>query len=71
MVSVQAAGVVYATTQVTTAGTWAVHITALPNNIPGLQIKQTLVSLLGIDLVTTPLSVLSNSLGITIDGLLN
>lgn len=71
MVSVQAAGVVYATTQVTTAGTWAVHITALPNSIPGLQITQTLVSLLGIDLLTTPLSVLSNSLGITIDGVLN
>jgi RNA polymerase sigma factor (sigma-70 family) len=71
MVSVQADGVVYATTQVTTAGTWAVHITALPNSIPGLQIKQTLVSLLGVDLLTTPLSVLSNSLGITIDGLLN
>lgn len=70
-VSVQAAGIVYATTQVTTAGTWAVHITALPNGIPGLQISQTLISLLGIDLITTPLAVLSNSLGITIDGLLN
>ena len=50
-------------------GQWAVHISALPSSTGSLQVKQTLVSLLGIDLITTPLSVLSNSLGITLDGL--
>ncbi len=66
-VSVQAGGVVYATTKVSAQGTWAVRISALPAGVGGVQLKQTLVSLLGIDLVTVPLSVLSNSLGITLD----
>ncbi len=66
-VAVQAGGVVYATTKVTPQGTWAVHISALPDGVGQLQLKQTLVSLLGIDLVTVPLQVLSNSLGITLD----
>ena len=66
-VSVQAAGVVYATTKVTPQGTWAVHISALPSGVAGIQLKQTLVSLLGIDLVSVPLSVLSNSLGVTLN----
>ena len=68
-VSVQTAGVVYATTTVGLDGRWAVHISALPAGTGSLQVKQTLVSLLGVDLLTVPLSVLSNSLGITLDGL--
>ena len=68
-VSVQTAGIVYATTTVGLDGRWAVHISALPAGTGRLQVKQTLVSLLGIDLLTVPLSVLSNSLGITLDGL--
>ncbi|MBK4348856.1 sigma-70 family RNA polymerase sigma factor [Lacisediminihabitans changchengi] len=68
-VSVQAAGIVYATTTVGLDGRWAVHISALPAATGSLQVNQTLVSLLGIDLLTVPLSVLSNSLGITLDGL--
>jgi RNA polymerase sigma factor (sigma-70 family) len=64
-VSLQAAGVVYATTKVTPGGTWAIHVEALPKSVTGLQLKQTVLSLLGIDL-STPLRVLSNSLGITI-----
>ncbi|MCU1514615.1 MAG: sigma-70 family polymerase sigma factor [Microbacteriaceae bacterium] len=66
-VSVQAANTVYATTKVTPQGTWAVHITALPDGIGSLNVKQTLISLLGIDLVSVPLQVLSNSLGITLN----
>jgi RNA polymerase sigma factor (sigma-70 family) len=66
-VSVQAAGVVYATTVVTPQGTWAVHISAVPNGLGQLQVKQALVSILGIDLLSVPLQVLSNSLGITLN----
>ncbi len=66
-VSVQAAGVVYATTVVTPQGTWAIHISALPDGLGKLQLKQTLINLLGIDLVSVPLNVLSNSLGITLN----
>ncbi|CAN5512133.1 hypothetical protein BH10ACT4_BH10ACT4_04630 [soil metagenome] len=67
-VSLQAAGVVYATTSVTPQGTWAIHITAPPTSVAGLQVKQTVASLLGIDL-GIPLTVLSNSLGVTLDAL--
>ncbi|MCU1556048.1 MAG: sigma-70 family polymerase sigma factor [Microbacteriaceae bacterium] len=66
-VSVQAGNVVYATTKITPQGTWAVHLTALPAGIGRLQLKQTLISVLGVDLVSVPLSMLSKSLGITID----
>ncbi|WP_354569721.1 sigma-70 family RNA polymerase sigma factor [Glaciihabitans sp. UYNi722] len=66
-VSVQAANTVYATTTVTAQGTWAVHLTALPDGVGPITVKQTLVSLLGINLVSVPLSVLSNSLGVTVD----
>ena len=66
-VSLQADGVVYATTLVSPQGVWAVHLTALPAGIGHPQLKQTLVSVLGINLLRVPLSVRSNSLGITID----
>lgn len=66
-VTARADGVVYATATVTSAGSWAVHISALPAAVGRVQLKQTLVSLLGVDLVTTPLKVLSNSLGVTLD----
>jgi RNA polymerase sigma factor (sigma-70 family) len=46
-VSLQAAGVVYATTTVTPQGTWAIHVTALPSSVVGLQVKQTVLSLPG------------------------
>ncbi len=65
-VSLQAAGVVYATTKVTPAGTWAIHLTALPASAVGLQLKQTMLGLLGLTL-DVPLTVLSNSLGVSID----
>ncbi|QNE45939.1 sigma-70 family RNA polymerase sigma factor [Glaciihabitans sp. INWT7] len=65
-VSLQAAGIVYATTKVTPAGTWAIHLTALPAATVGLQLKQSVLGLLGIDL-DMPLRVLSNSLGVGID----
>ncbi len=65
-VAVQAGGVVYATTTVSPQGTWAVNISALPNGIGPIQLKQTLISLIGVDLLSTPLQVLSNSLGITL-----
>ena len=67
-VSLQAAGVTYATTTVTAQGTWAIHVTALPTSVLGLRLKQTALSLLGIDLAT-PLKVLSNSLGVSLDAL--
>ncbi len=65
-VSLQGADAIYATTRVTPQGTWAIHITALPTSASGLQVTQTVVDLLGIDL-GTPLTVLSNSLGVTLD----
>ncbi|MHC5795184.1 sigma-70 family RNA polymerase sigma factor [Lacisediminihabitans sp. FW035] len=65
-VSLQTAGAVYATTRVTPEGTWAIHVTALPTSAAGLQVKQTVATLLGIDL-GIPLTVLSNSLGVTLD----
>ena len=66
-VSVQAAGLVYATTMVTAAGAWAVHISSLPNGATQLQLTQTLVSILGVDLVSVPLSVRSSSLAFTLN----
>jgi RNA polymerase sigma factor (sigma-70 family) len=66
-VSVQAAGIVYATTTVTPQGTWAIHVSALPDGIGQLNVKQTLINLLGVDLLSAPLQVLSNSLGITLN----
>jgi hypothetical protein len=65
-VSVQAAGVVYGMTGVTPQGTWAIHITALPSSVVGLQLKQTVLSRLGMNL-DIPLTVLSNSLGVTLE----
>lgn len=65
-VSLQSAGVVYATTKITPQGTWAIHLSAFPAATTGLQLKQTVLSVLGIDL-GTPLRVLSNSLGVGID----
>jgi RNA polymerase sigma factor (sigma-70 family) len=65
-VSLQAAGVVYATTKVTPAGTWAIHLTALPAATVGLQLKQSVLGLVGLTL-DVPLTVLSNSLGVSID----
>ena len=69
-VSLQAAGVVYATTPVAPGGTWAIHVTALPASAAGLQLKQTPLSVLGIT-AGVPLKVLSNSLGVTIEVLAN
>lgn len=65
-VSLQSAGAVYATTKITPQGTWAIHLSALPAATTGLQLKQTVLSVLGIDL-GIPLRVLSNSLGVGID----
>jgi RNA polymerase sigma factor (sigma-70 family) len=66
-VAVQAAGVVYGTAKVTQQGTWAITVSALPKGVGPLQVKQTLLNLLGVDLISTPLSVLSNSLGVTLN----
>ena len=66
-VTAQAGGVIYATTKITPQGTWAVHISALPNGVGPIQLKQTVVSILGVDLISTPLQVLSNSLGVTLN----
>ena len=69
-VSLQTAGVVYATTSVAPGGAWAIHVTALSASAAGLQLKQTAVSVLGIT-PDVPLRVLSNSLGVTIEVLAN
>ena len=53
-------------TVVSPQGTWAVHLSALPAGTQAVEARQTLLSLLGIDLVTVPLSVLTNSLGLPI-----
>lgn len=65
-VTLQAAGAVYATTTVTPQGTWAIHVASLPTSAVGLQLKQTVVSLLGINF-DIPLKLLSNSLGVTLE----
>jgi RNA polymerase sigma factor (sigma-70 family) len=62
-ISLQAAGAAYATTTVTPQGTWAIHVTALPTSVVGLQLKQTAASLLGMGL-DAPVSVLMNSLNV-------
>jgi hypothetical protein len=53
-------------TVVTLQGTWAVHLSVPPTGARTVDVSQTLVSLLGIDLVTVPLSVLTNSLGLPV-----
>ena len=65
-VSLQAAGVVFATTTVAPGGTWAIHVSALSTSTAGLQLNQTAVSVLGIA-PDVPLKVLSNSLGVAIE----
>jgi len=65
-VSLQAAGVVFATTTVAPGGTWAIHVPALATSTAGLQLNQTAVSVLGIA-PDVPLKVLSNSLGVAIE----
>jgi len=65
-VSLQAAGVVNATTTVTAQGTWAIHVTELPASALGLQVRQIVLSVLGIHL-DSPLRVLSNNLGVAIE----
>jgi len=62
-VSLQAAGIVYATTTVTPQGAWTIHVTGLSTSVVGLQLKQTAANLLGIRL-DAPVSVLINSLGV-------
>lgn len=69
-VSLMTAGVVYAAITVATGGTWAIHVTALPTSVTGLQLKQTAPSVLGITAVV-PMMVLSNSLGVFIEVLAN
>jgi len=69
-VSLQSAGVVYAATTVATGGAWAIHVTVLPTSVTGLQLKQTAASVLGI-IAILPLRVLSNSLGVSIEALVN
>lgn len=66
-VSAQAAGVVYATAVVTPQGTWAIHVSALPNGVDGVALEQKL-RVLGITIpLDIPLKLLSNTLGITVD----
>ena len=65
-VSLQAAGVVFATTTVAPGGTWAINVSALSTSTAGLQLNQTAVSVLGIA-PDVPLKVLSNSLGVAIE----
>jgi RNA polymerase sigma factor (sigma-70 family) len=66
-VSAQAAGVVYGTAVVTPQGTWAIHVSALPQGIGPISLKQNL-TLLGVTVpLDIPLSLLSRTLGVTID----
>jgi RNA polymerase sigma factor (sigma-70 family) len=66
-VSAQAAGVVYGTAVVSPQGTWAIHVSVLPQGIGPINLKQNL-TVLGIVIpLDIPLSLLSKTLGITIN----
>lgn len=66
-VSAQAGGVVYATAVVTSQGTWAIHISALPKGVGAVSLKQNL-RILGITVpLDIPLGLLSTTLGITVE----
>lgn len=66
VVSAQVAGEVY-TTVVAKDGTWAIHLTALPDGVGPITLKQRL-TVLGIPVpIDIPLSLLSDTLGITVD----
>jgi len=65
-VSAQVAGQVYATV-VAANGTWALHLTALPEGVGPISLKQNL-KVLGITVpIDIPLALLSDTLGITVD----
>ena len=65
-VSAQAAGVVYATTKVGKDGTWSLLVTALPEGLDTLQLRQRL-KLLGVELpIDLPLTLDTGPLGIVI-----
>jgi RNA polymerase sigma factor (sigma-70 family) len=65
-VSTQVAGQVYATV-VAANGTWALHLTALPDGVGPIKLKQNL-TVLGIPVpINIPLALLSDTLGITVD----
>jgi len=66
-VAVQAAGQVYATTTVGSNGKWSVQIDALPSGTGTLSVRQTLLSLLGIPLLTAPLKLDTGPLGIVVN----
>ena len=66
-VAVQAAGQVYATTTVGSDGKWSVQIDALPSGTGALSVRQTLLSLLGIPLLTAPLKLDTGPLGVVVN----
>jgi RNA polymerase sigma factor (sigma-70 family) len=65
-VSAQAGGLVYGTAKVNSSGTWSLLVTALPAGTDTLQLRQNLLSLLGIDLVNVPLTLDTGPLGVVV-----
>jgi RNA polymerase sigma factor (sigma-70 family) len=65
-VSVQAGGLVYGTAKVKSDGTWSLLVTALPAGTDTLQVRQILLSLLGIDLISIPITLNTGPLGIVV-----
>jgi RNA polymerase sigma factor (sigma-70 family) len=66
-VAAQAGGAIYATTKVGANGTWSVQIDALPAKVGAIKVTQSLLSLLGIPILTTPLSLNTVPLGIAVN----
>jgi len=65
-VSAQAGGLVYGTAKVKSDGTWSLLVTALPSGTDTLQLRQTLLSLLGINLISIPITLNTGPLGIVV-----
>jgi hypothetical protein len=65
-IAAQAGGVVYATTKVAANGTWSLQIDALPSSVGALNLSQTL-TLLGIPILSMPLSLNTGPLGVVIN----
>ncbi|MEJ1229358.1 MAG: zf-HC2 domain-containing protein [Galbitalea sp.] len=65
-IAAQAGGVVYGTAKVNANGTWSLLVTALPAGTSTLQLRQSLLSLLGLDLVNVPLTLNTGPLGVVV-----
>jgi hypothetical protein len=64
-IAAQVAGAVWATTRVQPNGTWSLAVSAVPTGST-VQLKQTLLSVLGVDLVTVPITLNAHPLGIVV-----